>query len=53
MKNTERTRQIVDNITRLGVKATVTKSRAVLWNALQGSGKTKSQLKVVTSCHSG
>lgn len=52
MKSTDRTRQIVDNLARLGVKATVTKSRAALWSALQG-GEVKSPLKVVTSCHTG
>ncbi|MCP3764015.1 MULTISPECIES: Lmo0850 family protein [Domibacillus] len=53
MKSKDRTRQIVDNIARLGVKAKVTKSRAALWSALQGSGEVKGQLKVVTSCHPG
>ncbi|WP_156153485.1 Lmo0850 family protein [Domibacillus robiginosus] len=52
MKSTDRTRQIVDNLARLGVKATVTKSRAALWSALQ-CGEAKVPLKAVTSCHTG
>ncbi|MCM3790459.1 Lmo0850 family protein [Domibacillus indicus] len=52
MKSADRTRKIVDNLTRLGVKATVTKSRTALWTALQ-CREAQSQLKAVTSCHSG
>ncbi len=53
MKSADRTHQIIDNIARLGVKATVTKSRAALWSALQSSGNIKSSKKVVTSYHPG
>lgn len=53
MKSTDRTRKIVDNLTRLGVKVTVTKSREALWSALQGGGEAKGTLKVITSCQPG
>ncbi|WP_169829357.1 Lmo0850 family protein [Domibacillus antri] len=53
MKSADRTRKIVDKISRLGVKVTVTKSRVELWNALQGSRETAGCVKIVTSYHPG
>ncbi|WP_158068812.1 Lmo0850 family protein [Domibacillus epiphyticus] len=53
MKSADRTRKMIDKISRLGVKATVTKSRVELWNSLQSSRETAGSEKVITSYHPG